>query len=286
MRSPKFLAVGLSLFALANAAQAQQTKGAPQPLADIRETFQQLDANGDMAIDRDEVPESGREAFERLLKRGDSNKNGKLDAEELRDLVQKLQPLAGLGIVNPERFKQLDKDGDGKVSKAEFPGAAPLFDRFDLDKDGQISPAEVDKFREANPQAAMSLPGPFAPERLKAMDKDGDGKISRAEFTGPAPAFDRADADKDGFVTAAEIAKFRAGFAPGAPAPRPAPAPTPKSAATGKAAAKAQRFRAMDKDGDGKISRAEFTGRPALFDRLDADKDGFLTRDEFLKAGQ
>ena len=37
-----------------------------------------------------------------------------------------------------------------------------------------------------------------------------------------------------------------------------------------------ERLRAMDKDGDGRVSREEFTGRPAMFDRLDANHDGFL----------
>jgi Ca2+-binding EF-hand superfamily protein len=36
----------------------------------------------------------------------------------------------------------------------------------------------------------------------------------------------------------------------------------------------------MDKNGDGKISREEFLGRPVAFDRLDTNKDGFITRDE------
>jgi EF hand len=40
------------------------------------------------------------------------------------------------------------------------------------------------------------------------------------------------------------------------------------------------RFNAMDKNGDGKISRDEFTGREAVFNWLDANSDGFITREE------
>lgn len=35
-----------------------------------------------------------------------------------------------------------------------------------------------------------------------------------------------------------------------------------------------------DKDRDGKVSKAEFSGPPALFDRLDKNRDGTLTREE------
>jgi len=39
----------------------------------------------------------------------------------------------------------------------------------------------------------------------------------------------------------------------------------------------------MDTDGDGKLSKSEFP-REKIFDRLDADKDGFLSKDELQNA--
>jgi|GEM_PF-2909794 len=46
-------------------------------------------------------------------------------------------------------------------------------------------------------------------QMLKQMDKDGDGKISKEEFSGPERFFDRMDADKDGFITEKELAAMR-----------------------------------------------------------------------------
>ena len=41
-----------------------------------------------------------------------------------------------------------------------------------------------------------------------------------------------------------------------------------------------ERINQFDHNNDGKVSRDEFTGRPALFDRLDQNHDGFVTRAE------
>ena len=63
----------------------------------------------------------------------------------------------------------------------------------------------------------------------------------------------------------------------------PAPAEQPK----GERAHKMQeRWKAADKDGDGKINRAEAIALPRIakhFDEIDTNKDGFVTREE-LKA--
>lgn len=44
------------------------------------------------------------------------------------------------------------------------------------------------------------------------------------------------------------------------------------------------RFHALDRNGDGVISRDEWTRRPVAFDRIDRNHDGTLTQDELKTA--
>ena len=113
--------------------------------------------------------------------------------------------------------------------------------------------------------AAAQATGPGA--RLAEADTDGDGLLSKEEFiaTGArAEAFDRLDANSDGMLDTDEL---------GAPRQRP----------RGRRSA-ADRFAAIDTDGDGLISSAEFAALPSAppvsFEELDANADGYLDEEE------
>ncbi|NOT61701.1 MAG: hypothetical protein HOP19_15915 [Acidobacteria bacterium] len=94
---------------------------------------------------------------------------------------------------------------------------------------------------------------------MQKMDANADGKIAREEWKGKTQGFDTLDADKDGFLTAAEIG----------------------SVVRDKGAKMFQQF---DANSDGKIARDEWTQKPRAFDKLDANADGFLTPDELRNA--
>jgi len=108
---------------------------------------------------------------------------------------------------------------------------------------------------------------------LKAADKDGDSKISRDEANASMPRmaknFDAIDANKDGFVTKEEMRALR----------------EKNGGAKGDRGHKMHaHLKAADKDGDGKISREEANASmPRLaknFEAIDANKDGFVTKEE------
>ena len=110
-----------------------------------------------------------------------------------------------------ERLKAADTNADGFISKAEaaaLPRLADHFDQIDANHDGQVSFDELHAFHAAHRGARGERGG----RMLKSLDTDGDGKISKAEALAAAAArFDRADANKDGFLTVEEMKAARPG---------------------------------------------------------------------------
>jgi Ca2+-binding EF-hand superfamily protein len=255
MRTVRAVGIGLALLAGGACIALAQNAGG----INFAELFQQLDANGDMVIDRGEVPDSGRAAFDQLLKNADNNKDGKIDREEYRDMLLSLRN--SFGSISG-RFAEIDKNGDGEISKEEFSGPEPLFARIDADGNGVITKEEAARF-----QSAQGAGAGMMAQRILGMDRNGDGKVSRDEFTGVPGNFDRLDINKDGFITRNELTGA-VGAGPGT------------RAGTPNRALLRERLQAMDKDGDGKVSREEYTGEPALFDRHDTNKDGFISRED------
>ena len=104
-------------------------------------------------------------------------------------------------------------------------------------------------------------------QRLKRMDTDGDGKVSRKEFVGPERLWTRMDADGDGVVTRKEADAAggrpggerggRGGLLPGA----------------GGLA-----FAQLDLDKDGTVSQREWA---AFLEKADENKDAVLQKEEW-----
>lgn len=111
--------------------------------------------------------------------------------------------------------------------------------------------------------------------QFKAMDTDGDGRLSPAEHAaGAKKMFDMMDANKDGKVTAAEMDAAKK-LMPGKRMPEDKNMPLSSK----------EKIKVVDTNGDGILTAAEHaSGSKTMFDRMDADKNGFLNRLE-LAAG-
>lgn len=97
---------------------------------------------------------------------------------------------------------------------------------------------------------------------VQDFDKDGDGKVSKEEFFGPADHFTHLDRNGDGYIDESEAPK-------GPPPPHP-----------GRGGDFMTRF---DKDDDGKVSKDEFPGPEGHFTRLDQNGDGYVDEGEAPK---
>jgi len=111
------------------------------------------------------------------------------------------------------------------------------------------------------------------------LDTDGDGAISRAEYeAGRDKMFQRLDANNDGAFTREEAAASAAAWHKKA-------AEAGKTASPDREARHKQRaekmFDDMDVNKDGKISKAEFNAAgEKLFARLDVNGDGKIVKGE------
>jgi hypothetical protein len=102
--------------------------------------------------------------------------------------------------------------------------------------------------------------------RFADMDVNGDGVITRREWRGSAQGFDNADWNRDGILSGDEV--------------RPAGTRTPRARSTSAAEAGAARFRSLDYDQNGFVSRWEWPDSWQSFSALDRNGDDVLTPSE------
>jgi Ca2+-binding EF-hand superfamily protein len=163
-------------------------------------------------------------------------------------------PDDGTAASREAKFRSWDKDGNGSLSRGEYPGHPGNFRALDTDNDGALS------FEEFQHRAGGGAPpsGGVMTEEFAAKDHDGSGTLTRAEWP-DAFEFDRRDHNRDGVLSRDEY------FSPRAPAARD------------------EEFRRLDTDNDGVVVRGEWRGRPSVFDALDTNRNGVLSRDEYVR---
>lgn len=111
------------------------------------------------------------------------------------------------------KFGEADSNHDGNISQSEWQSASlraanEHFQRMDSNRDGKLSRTEMDQARSQR-MAKRGHGREERRERLRALDKDGDQQLSRAEIGNSMPRlaadFDRLDANRDGKLSRDEI---------------------------------------------------------------------------------
>lgn len=145
-------------------------------------------------------------------------------------------------------LKTADTNKDGKVSKEEFAARQDaLFTEIDANKDGSITPKEMRDFRRAKMEAFRAA-NP-RPERANAEGMDGKkGGPEHAERDGKRHEGRKHEGREGGKRPGGRVNAM---------------------------------FSMVDTDGNGQISKAEFTAAgEKMFTRLDKNSDGVISIDD------
>jgi Ca2+-binding EF-hand superfamily protein len=99
----------------------------------------------------------------------------------------------------PMRFRGLDRNCDGVISRAEWRGSDVSFRQHDRNGDGMLSGSELlgngdDRDDDRNGGG-----------RFDRLDRNDDGRISLDEWPGRRAAFERLDRNDDGFLSRDEF---------------------------------------------------------------------------------
>ena len=210
--------------------------------------FGKLDQNHDGKVTADEIPASQRSFFKRALRVADRDEDGALTSDELAVALTDPKPVQLPGTNSGNRmagmdFKQLDKNGDGKLTIDEVPAQGKerfqqLFDRvgqneipIDMvarymagerpkvdtdrkkpdskkpsDKSG-VMKSDVPEIMSSESKKKSGEPAQGLQTLLRQLDKNRDGKLSKNELPPRMKEYaDRMDTDGDGTINAAELA--------------------------------------------------------------------------------
>jgi Ca2+-binding EF-hand superfamily protein len=171
----------------------------------------------------------------------------------------------------PIRFQEMDRNGDRVIARSEWQGSDQSFRVHDWNSDGVLSGDEVRVGAEATKRDPNNVDFD-TPDReyrfddwttggFTSLDHNRDGRIARDEWHFDRESFRRADHNGDGVLSRSEFL-----------------------ATDALDDDRGDRFVDLDIDRNGRLSRQEWHGTMQLFNTLDANHDGVVTRVEMMGA--
>jgi Ca2+-binding EF-hand superfamily protein len=149
-------------------------------------------------------------------------------------------------------FREMDRNNDGVITRAEWRGNMQWFRSYDTNRDGVLSGDEI----------WLGRPQGWTRERFQRLDQNNDGALSRTEWRGDRAEFDRLDRNRDGLIDRDELPAFR-------------------EQESAEPSTDRRAFADLDRNGNGVITSGEWTGPADEFRALDTDGDGVVTAREY-----
>lgn len=211
-------------------------------------SFDKLDANKDVFLSPDEVTQA---TFDWL----DRNHDKSLDLGELAKLPAERSAGQTARENEQDRKDKKEQEKDKEKDKEKEKGR------------------DADKKKGGEPKDEGASGNP-AKDHLARMDANKDGKVSRAEFSLPEGWWNQVDADRDGRISKDEfLNKAKRDEKDAKKKGIQLANMTPEEA-----------FAELDANQDGMVSADEWSMNPGLFEKVDADGDGSLSKEEVAKA--
>lgn len=199
-------------------------------------------------------------------------------------------------------LRKWDSNGDGRISLDEYLAAAGArFRQIDAQKMGAVSVEQIAGSPKAHERIERRTAG-----LVRRLDAAGNGYVTQDEFVAAArKRFARLDRNGDGKLTPDELGSGRGGHAGSGTRAQRAQHRFDKLDANHDGVVSAEefgaaaiaRFKALDAAGDGRVTAAEIANSPQareraehvaahIVQRLDANGDGLVSKDEFLAAAR
>ena len=191
------------------------------------------------------------------------------------------------------RFRRIDRDQNGYIDATESgfdPLFRELFPLLDRDGDGKVFEKEllaaIDEVEDLNTEANRGILSADVAEASRGLfgliDTDGDNRLSVRELRAMPKLIERFDRDKDGYLSPGEVPRrFRLSLTRGLPGPGAGfgpvfAVPLANGRGTPRPTTGPLWFQKMDRNKDGDVSRREFLGTDEEFRRIDTDGDGLI----------